>query len=41
MCHTWQANTPLMLESLETDEDGGVYWTEAQSRRNFEVVSRL
>ena len=41
MCHTWQANTPMMLESLETDEDGGVYWTEAQSRRNFEVVSRL
>lgn len=41
MCHTWQANTPLMLESLETDEDGGVHWTEAQSRRNFAVVSRL
>ncbi len=41
MCHTWQAHTPLMLESLEVDEDGGVYWTEAQSRRNFEVVSRL
>ena len=41
MCHTWQANTPLMLESLETDEDGGVFWTETQSRRNFEVVSRL
>ncbi len=41
MCHTWQSHTPLMLESLETDEEGGVYWTEAQSRRNFEVVSRL
>lgn len=41
MCHTWQAHTPLMLESLEMDEEGGVYWTEAQSRRNFEAVSRL
>ena len=41
MCHTWQANTPLMLESLEEDGNGGVYWTEAQSRRNFEVVSGL
>lgn len=41
MCHTWQANTPLMLESLEENDDGSVYWTEAQSRRNFEVVSRL
>ncbi len=41
MCHTWQSNTPFMLESLQEDEDGGVYWTEAQSRANFEVVSRL
>jgi len=41
LCHTWQTHTPLMLESLEEDEDGGVYWTEAQSRRNFEVVSGL
>ena len=41
MCHTWQANTPLMLESLETDDEGDVYWTEAQSRSNFEAVSRL
>lgn len=41
MCHTWQANTPLMLESLEEDGNGGVFWTEAQSRRNFEAVSRL
>ncbi len=41
MCHTWQAHTPLMLESLEVNEEGGVYWTEAQSRRNFEAVSRL
>ncbi|HEX9876231.1 MAG TPA: hypothetical protein VGC50_06215 [Gammaproteobacteria bacterium] len=41
MCHTWQANTPLMLQSLEENADGSVYWTEAQSRRNFEAVSRL
>ena len=41
MCHTWQANTPLSLESLEENADGSVYWTEAQSRRNFEVVSGL
>ena len=41
LCHTWQASTPLMLQSLEVDEDGGVYWTEAQSRSNFETVSRL
>lgn len=41
MCHTWQANTPLNLEPLEEDENGGVYWTETQSRLNFEVVSRL
>lgn len=41
MCHTWQTSTPLHLESLEADADGGVFWTEEQSRRNFEVVSRL
>jgi len=41
LCHTWQSSTPLMLESLEVNEDGGVYWTEAQSRANFENVSRL
>ena len=40
-CHTWQATTPLKLESLETDANGGVFWTEEQSRRNFEIVSRL
>lgn len=40
MCHTWQAGTPLNLVPLQ--EDGGrVYWTEEQSRRNFEVVSGL
>ena len=41
MCHTWQASTPLMLESLEIGDDGNAHWTEAQSRQNFEVVSRL
>ena len=41
MCHTWQTNTPLKLAPLEEDGDGGVFWTEAQSRSNFEVVSRL
>lgn len=41
LCHTWQSNTPFMLESLEVDEDGGVHWTEAQSRSNFARVSRL
>ncbi len=41
LCHTWQSHTPFMLESLEEDEEGGVYWTEAQSRANFEMVSTL
>lgn len=41
MCHTWQSSTPLMLESLEDDEDGNVFWTEAQSRNNFEAVAQL
>ena len=41
MCHTWQANTPMMLQSLEENDDGSVYWTEAQSRQNFAAVSRL
>lgn len=39
-CHTFQTSTPLKLEPLQ--EDGNrVYWTEEQSRRNFQVVSRL
>ena len=41
MCHTWQANTPMRLQSLEENADGSVYWTEAQSRENFAAVSRL
>jgi hypothetical protein len=39
-CHTFQATTPLKLEVL-TEENGRVYWTEEQSRRNYQVVSRL
>ena len=41
MCHTWQANTPMKLERLTENPNGSVLWTEAQSRRNFEVVSSL
>lgn len=41
MCHTWQANTPLKLQSLEENADGSVYWTEAQSRENFAAVAKL
>jgi hypothetical protein len=41
MCHTWQANTPMKLERLQENANGSVFWTEAQSRRNFEVVSSL
>jgi hypothetical protein len=41
MCHTWQTNTPLKLQRLEENADGSVYWTEAQSRQNFAVVSSL
>jgi hypothetical protein len=41
MCHTWQMNTPLKLEPLGEDSNGGVFWTEEQSRLNFEAVSRL
>lgn len=39
-CHV-SSGTPMPLEPLREDEDGGVYWTEAQSRRNFVVVSGL
>jgi hypothetical protein len=39
-CHTFQTTTPLKLEPLQ-EENGRVYWTEEQSRRNFEIVSRL
>ena len=39
-CHTVQANAPLGLVAL-TEENGEVYWTEEQSRQNFENVAML
>ncbi|MGE0160174.1 MAG: hypothetical protein AB7T31_12260 [Gemmatimonadales bacterium] len=39
-CHV-ESGTPLPLQPPETRSDGSVYWTEEQSRRNFEIVSRL
>ncbi|WP_420447759.1 hypothetical protein [Candidatus Palauibacter sp.] len=39
-CHAEQG-TPLRLQRLRETDDGEVYWAEEDSRRNFEVVSRL
>lgn len=39
-CHIHNG-TPLKLAPLREREDGSVYWTEADSRQNFDVVSRL
>lgn len=39
-CHTTQANAPLGLQPL-TEENGSVFWTEEQSRQNFENVAML
>ena len=41
-CHV-HSGTPLKLQPLQESEGGGgrVFWSEAQSRMNFEVVSRL
>ena len=39
-CHV-HSGTPLKLQPLQEASDGSVYWTEAQSRQNFEMVSRL
>ena len=39
-CHV-TSGTPLKLAPLREREDGSVYWTEVESRRNFSVVSRL
>ena len=39
-CHAKQG-TPLKLQPLQEDDEGMVFWSEAQSRQNFEVVSRL
>ena len=35
MCHTWQTNAPLKLESLEEGPSGATSWTEEQSGRNL------
>ena len=39
-CHTNQANVPLGLQPL-TLGNGNVFWTEEQSRQNFENVAML
>jgi hypothetical protein len=39
-CHAGQATAPLKLEP-PTEENGEVYWSESQSRRNLEVVASL
>ncbi len=39
-CHV-NSGTPLRLQRLQERDDGSVFWSEAQSRMNFEVVSRL
>ena len=39
-CHV-SSGTPLKLAPLRERDDGSVYWTEVESRRNFSVVSRL
>lgn len=39
-CHVHNG-TPLRLEPLQENANGDVFWTEAQSRDNFDVVSRL
>ncbi len=39
-CHM-HSGTPLRLQPLQEDEAGAVFWSEQQSRRNFEAVSRL
>ena len=37
MCHTWQTSVRFTLETPATDAG----WTEAQSRKNFDVVTKL
>ena len=39
-CHAEQG-TPLRLQRLRETAEGEVFWSEEDSRRNFEVVSRL
>src|SRR5215470_19833097 len=38
VCHSERSNNAFRLEKLPK---GAAFWTEDQSRRNFEVVSRL
>jgi hypothetical protein len=38
VCHSDRSNNSFRLEKIS---QGGKFWTEEQSRRNFEVVSRL
>ena len=38
VCHAERSNNAFRLEKLP---EGAKFWTEEQSRRNFEVVSRL
>ena len=38
VCHSDRSNNAFRLEKLPR---GAAFWTEEQSRRNFEVVSRL
>jgi len=38
VCHSERSNNSFKLETIAP---GGKFWTEEQSRRNFEVVSRL
>jgi hypothetical protein len=37
MCHTWQTSVRFSLETPASDQG----WTNAQSRRNFDVVTKL
>lgn len=39
-CHV-RSGTPLKLQPLNEGPNGEVYWTDEQSRQNFEVVARL
>ncbi len=39
-CHV-NSGTPLKLQPLQEAGDGQVFWSEEQSRKNFEVVARL
>ena len=40
MCHVWQTSIRFSLEEPTETPDGGA-WTEAQSRRNYDVVTQL